>query len=65
MQPVKSSNIEAVGYDESTKTLTIRFKSGSTHSYADVDKLTYERLLSAQSVGKYFHANIRSKFKSA
>lgn len=65
MQPVKSSNIEAIGYDEHTKTLKIKFKSGGTHSYADVPKLDYERLLSAQSIGKYFHANIRNKFKSA
>lgn len=65
MQPVKSSNIESVGYDDDTKTLKIKFKSGGTHHYADVDKLTYERLLSAQSIGSYFHTNIRNKFKSS
>jgi hypothetical protein len=65
MTPVKSSNIEAVDYDEQARKLTVRFKGGKTWTYADVPKPTYDTLMAAQSIGKYFHAHIRSKHKAS
>ncbi len=65
MVPVKSSNIKAVGYDADTRMLTVEFGSGAQHTYADVPPETHQALMDAESVGKFFHANIRSAFKSS
>jgi KTSC domain len=63
-QPVKSSNVEAVGYDEATQTLGVKFKGGSEHHYDNVTPEQHKALVSAKSIGKHFHANIRGKFSS-
>lgn len=54
MTEVKSSNIQAVGWDNGI--LHIRFKNGATYSYEDVAGAEFNALLSAPSVGKHFHA---------
>lgn len=64
MKPVKSSNISAIGYDAETKTLTVQFSSGGKHSYAGVPPETHQAMMSAESIGKYFHAKIRNTFRS-
>ena len=65
MMPVSSSNISAVGYDGQTRTLTIEFKSGGRHAYADVPAELHKAMMAAESVGKFFHANIKSAFQSS
>ena len=65
LQPVESNAISHVGYDPASQTLTIRFKaSGATHQYQGVPQDAYQALTSAESIGKYFQANIRPNFKS-
>lgn len=64
MTPVKSSNLSAVGYDPATRALTVQFKSGASHHYADVSPEAHAALMAAESVGKHFHAHIRSAHKS-
>lgn len=64
MTPVRSSNIEAVGYDQPTRVLTVRFKSGQAHAYDGVSPEHHAALMRAESVGKHFHAHIRSAFAS-
>jgi len=61
--PVTSSNIAEVGYDESSNTLEIQFNDQSVYQYIDVPKTVFESLVSAASVGQYFHANIRGQFR--
>lgn len=63
MQPVKSSNISEVGYDEVTKTLAIRFKnSGQLYHYSGVPSEAHKSLMGAASVGSHFFAHIKGKF---
>lgn len=57
---VSSSNISAVRYDPVLQQLDVRFKSGGEWTYPGVDQPTFDSMLSADSVGKFFHANIRS-----
>lgn len=59
MQKVKSSNILAVGYDDASKKLRVQFNSG-TYEYDGVEKQSFEEMLKAESVGKFFQSNIRS-----
>lgn len=60
MHEVESSNLEAVGFREDT--LVVKFKKGAVYSYNGVDRSVFEDLLNAESVGKFFNANVRKAF---
>jgi hypothetical protein len=60
MQPVKSSNVKAVGYDEETKTLQVHFKSGGIYQYAGVQPEMYADLLKAESIGRFVSQVVRA-----
>ena len=60
---VESSTISAIGYEN--KELHIKFKNGTEYVYYDVPAEVYEALNSAESVGKYFAANIKNNYKYA
>jgi hypothetical protein len=64
MTPVKSSSVEAVGYDPGRRALAVRFKGGAVHVYHDVKPEQHQQLLGAESVGKHFAKHIRNGFKS-
>ena len=49
---VSSSNVSAVGYDDETQTMGVRFLNGSEYEYFNVDHDTYTALVNATSVGK-------------
>lgn len=60
MQPVSSSNLSSIGYEDGT--LYIAFKSGGTYSYSGVPESVYHDLMSASSHGKYFAAYIKNAY---
>jgi hypothetical protein len=63
MITVNSTNIDSVGYNADTQTLTVKFKvSGQTYEYLNVPQRLYESLMTAESKGKYINNNIRSQF---
>lgn len=64
MQPVSSSNISAIGYESSTRTLRIQFHSG-TYDYYDVPESVYQELMSASSHGKYLAAHVKGSYRYA
>ena len=51
---VESSNIERVGFDPEKNDLFVKFLSGGTYSYADVDEDIFDNFVRAESKGKYF-----------
>lgn len=57
---VNSSNLNSVGY--ASNTLEIEFKSGGIYQYYYVPEIVYRNLLSAPSLGKFFHYNIKEKY---
>ncbi len=59
---VSSSNIAAVGYDESTETLEVEFNSGLVYEYDAVPKTIYESMIIANSVGIFFNENVKGRF---
>lgn len=59
----RSGLISEIDYDEATEELTLTLKGGM-YKYFDVPKQVFSDLLSADSAGKYFHSNIRGKFKT-
>jgi len=59
MNPVKSSLIKAVLYDEEREVLQIEFKKGGKYEYAMVTPEMWREFSSADSLGAYFCANIK------
>ena len=57
---VSSSNITSVGFEGNI--LEIEFHGGEIYQYAGVSEAVYHELISAGSVGSYFHANIKDKY---
>ena len=62
-QPVRSSNLAAVGYDAESGILEIEFLDSGVYQYLDVPQSVYDGLMSAPSHGKFFHAHIRDKYR--
>lgn len=60
----RSSMISEFDYDSDEKLLTLTFTKGGKYQYEDVLKDVYEGLLNAESIGKYFLANIKNKYKT-
>lgn len=61
-QPVRSSNIAAVGYDASQRLLEIAFHNGRVYQYPGVPASVHANLLRAASVGRYFDTFIKRAF---
>jgi hypothetical protein len=59
---VSSTVLAAVGYDESTRTLEIRFHNGSLYRYLDVPPEVVLELLQSESLGHAFTTSIRDSY---
>ena len=62
MEYVSSSNVEQVGYDPESRELWVRFLSGDTYVYSNVDEGTHQSLITASSVGSYLNRAIKGAF---
>ena len=58
---VESSNIESVGYDETTSSMYVKYPSG-TYKYDGVEKSVYESLLTSTSKGRFMNENIKGQY---
>ncbi|MCK5509536.1 MAG: KTSC domain-containing protein [Desulfobacterales bacterium] len=61
-QPVSSSNIAYIGYDNDTEILKVEFLNGSVYEYKNVPSVVYEELMNAASHGSYFNREIRMTY---
>lgn len=65
--PVESSNIAAIGYDPSTRTLEVQFHPNrygmaSVWQYSPVDAAIYEQMRTPlASVGRLFHEYVKTR----
>lgn len=62
-QPVESSSVQTIGYDETTQELHIAFKGSGMYVYQNVSKFLYEGLMQSSSKGKFLHQNIKGRFE--
>lgn len=60
MIPVSSSNVNSVGYENST--LYVSFHNGGTYAYYNVPETIYHGLLDAPSVGQYFARYVKGRY---
>ena len=60
---VESSQIHAIGHAPETNTLAVQFKSkggpGNVYHYANVDAEKFGRFRNADSIGRFFGAEIK------
>ena len=61
-QPVNSSDIAAIGYDEAGATIEVEFKATGIYRYFSVPKSVAEEFLRTPSPGKFFLQNIKGKY---
>jgi hypothetical protein len=57
--PVQSSNLASVGYDEATGTLEVEFHGSGIYQYFGIPSYVFEGLLSAGSKGAFFDQHVR------
>lgn len=62
MQPVSSSNIEAVGYDHENQAVYVQFLTGSLYVYKGVPEHEFENLRTAPSVGSYLNVYYKNVY---
>lgn len=58
--PVKSSNVQAVGYDPDEKVLRVAFRNGGVYDYPAVPPEMYESLLKSESIGRFVAQVVRN-----
>lgn len=51
-----SSMLSSAEYNEEKKELTVTFSNGKDYVYEDVNKSSYDSLITAESAGKYFNS---------
>lgn len=57
--PMFSSNINGIAYDEIAKRCFVQFKNGSTYVYGDVDKPMWDGFVDTPSKGRYLNQSIK------
>ncbi|MBU0577880.1 KTSC domain-containing protein [Patescibacteria group bacterium] len=63
---VDSSMINSIGYDQSSGTVEVEFRSsGQVWQYYDVPESTYNDVRAAGSLGKAFNAMLKTHFREA
>jgi len=63
LKAVDSEMLVAAGYDEKSHSLMAVFRTGETYRYKNVPSFVYERLMSADSIGKFMHKYILNRFE--
>lgn len=59
-QTCVSSNIAAIGFNDTR--LYIKFNNGRVYVYFDVPEGVYDQMTKAESVGKFFHSDVRNAY---
>ncbi len=62
LQPVSSSNVAAIGYDNAAQDLYVQWKDGRTSVYEQVPPSVASDFQNAPSPGKAFNQLIKGKY---
>jgi hypothetical protein len=63
MVQVESEAIDEIEYDAKRLILFVRFALGEWYRYFDVPAVVCEAFLAAESKGRFFHENIRDRYR--
>lgn len=61
-EPVASTNIASVGYDEASETLEVEFSNGTIYQYYNVGAALYEQFRESASKGQFLNAYIKNAY---
>lgn len=61
-EPVDSTCLSSVGYDEILDDLEVEFRDGRVYTYHNVSGHQFSRMLSSPSPGWYFNKYIRDNY---
>lgn len=61
-EPVASSTIVAIGYDEPSQTLEVEFQTGAIYQYYNVAPALFEQLMQATSKGQFLAYQIKNVY---
>jgi hypothetical protein len=61
-EPVASTSVASLGYDEQTETLEVEFLNGSVYQYFNVGVDLYQQMLTAPSKGQFLSTYIRNAY---
>jgi hypothetical protein len=59
----RSKALRSAAYDEETQELTIRLTTDRTYVYRRVPDWVYEKLITAESAGRYYNLKIRDGYQ--
>jgi hypothetical protein len=60
--PVKSSRIASIGYEESTRTLEVRFHNKNVYQYRGVPSRIFSVFLTVVSKGRFYDGVVKGKY---
>lgn len=60
--PVDSSTIAAIGYDEESEVLEIEFVAGAVYRYLGVSTEVFDTFTKARSLGRFFNEHIKDAY---
>jgi KTSC domain len=63
MQPVYSSNVDSVGYDEATREMYVAWTGGKTSVYSGVPPGLAGDATKAYSVGAFLNENVKGRYE--
>lgn len=63
MISVRSSAISAIGYDEISMRMKIRFIQGDTFDFCRVPSHIHQELMNSNSKGTYYNTHIRDRYQ--
>lgn len=63
MFKMDSTNLLEAGYDETSGTLRVTFRSGGVYEYYDVPPAIFEGLLNASSAGTFLNSVIKPRYR--
>lgn len=61
-EPVASSNINSIGYDEPSQTLEVEFTNGAIYQYYNVTQAIFEEFTQAGSKGQFLAYQIKKVY---
>jgi len=62
-EPVSSTSIAEIGYDDGRKILVVAFVSGSIYRYRGVSEDVFEDFRAAPSKGAFFNEHIKGAYQ--
>jgi hypothetical protein len=65
MVPVKSSDVEAMGYSEQDETLDVRYRSGQVWRYHRVGSLVGNACMDSSSPSQYFKRYVLRNYRAS